>query len=109
MDIYDYDPRADAFYLSRKNYDYAHSIEVTSELILDIDSNNNLVAIEMLDASKVLKVDKALLSNPQKIFAKIVPTGNDISLTMKFEFKDITREIATPISEVIVNNNALRV
>ena len=105
MDIYEYDPVADAFVLSREEYDYAY--EVTSELILDVDSNKNLVAIEMLDASKVLNVDKQLLNNPRKIIAKIVTTDKGISLTMKFEFKDLVREIATPISEVIVNNNAL--
>lgn len=28
---------------------------------------------------------------------------------MKFEFKNVIREIATPISEVIVNDNALMI
>ena len=53
MDIYEYDLEADAFVLSREKYNYTYSIEVTSELIVDIDSNKNLVAIELLDASKV--------------------------------------------------------
>ncbi|MBQ6218650.1 MAG: hypothetical protein IJJ47_02850 [Methanosphaera sp.] len=82
-------------------------MEVTSELILDVDSNKNLVSIEMLDASKVLNVDKELLNNPHKIIAKIISSDEGIFLTMQFEFKDIVREIDTPISEVIVNNNAL--
>lgn len=107
MDINEYDPIADAFALSREEYDYAYSIEVTNELILDVDSNKNLVSIEMLDASKVLNVDKELLNNPHKIIAKIISSNEGIFLNMKFEFKDIVREIDTPISEVIVNNNAL--
>ena len=76
-------------------------------MILDVDSNKNLVSIEMLDASKVLNVDKELLNNPHKIIAKIISSDEGIFLTMQFEFKDIVREIDTPISEVIVNNNAL--
>ncbi|MBQ6219633.1 MAG: DUF2283 domain-containing protein [Methanosphaera sp.] len=109
MDKYEYDQDADAFSLRRKKYDYAYSIEVTSELILDIDSKKNLVAIEMLDASKVLNVAKDLLMNPHKIFAQIITDEEGISLTMNFEFKDFTREIATPISEVIINDNALMI
>lgn len=69
MDVYEYDPVAHVFSLSRNEYDYAYTIEVTSELLLDVDSNKNLVAIEMLDASKVLNVDKDLL-NHRKYFLK---------------------------------------
>ena len=78
MDINEYDPIADAFALSREEYDYAYSIEVTIELILDVDSNKNLVSIEMLDASKVLNVDKELLNNPHKIIAKIISSNEGI-------------------------------
>ena len=109
MDIYEYDLEADAFVLSREKYNYTYSIEVTSELIVDIDSNKNLVAIELLDASKVLNVNPELLIKPKKIFAQIISHDNSINLTMKFEFKDTIREIDTPISEIISSSDALRV
>ena len=41
MNTYEYDIEADAFALSREKYDYAYSIEVNSELIIDVDSNKS--------------------------------------------------------------------
>ncbi len=107
MDKYDYDIDVDAFVLRKTDFDYAYSIDVTSEKILDVDSNKNLIGIEFLDASKVLNVKPELLVHPRKIFAEVVSTDEGIMLTMTFEFDSLTRKIDTPISEVILNNNAL--
>ena len=91
MDKYDYDKDVDAFVLRKADFDYAYSIDVTSEIILDIDSNNKLVGIEFLDASKVLDVNSELLNNPKKIFADIIPTKEGIILTI--------------VKNLIINNN----
>ena len=53
-------------------YEYQESIELEEGIILDFDTNNIPVAIEILDASKVLNVpDKQYLSNRKKIKMKI--------------------------------------
>ena len=40
MDKYDYDIDVDALVIRKSVYDYAYSIDVTSEIILDVDSNS---------------------------------------------------------------------
>ena len=107
MDKYDYDIDVDAFVLRKTDFDYAYSIDVTSEIILDVDSNKNLIGIEFLDASKVLNVKPELLVHPKKIFAEVVSTDDGIMLTMTFEFDSLTRKIDTPISNLISSNDAL--
>ena len=109
MDKYDYDMDVDAFVLRRSDYDYAYSIDVTSEIILDVDSEKNLIGIEFLDASKVLDVEVELLLNPKKIFAKLISTDEGIILTMKFEFDSFTREVDTPIGSLVSSTDSLTI
>lgn len=107
MDKYDYDMDVDAFVLRKSEFDYAYSIDVTSEIILDVDSKKNLIGIEFLDASKVLNIDPKLLVHPKKIFAEVTSTNEGIMLTMTFEFDSLTRKFDTPISNIVLSNNAL--
>lgn len=107
MEKYDYDIDVDAFTLRKTDFDYAYSIDVTSEIILDVDSNKNLIGIEFLDASKVLNVKPELLLHPKKLSAKVVSTNEGIMLTMTFEFDSLTREFNTPISNLVANGDAL--
>ena len=107
MDKYDYDIDVDAFVLRKSEFDYSYSIDVTSEIILDVDSNKNLIGIEFLDASKVLNVDPNLLIHPKKISAEIITKDNGIILTMRFEFEDIIREFDAPIFTMLSSTDAL--
>lgn len=109
MDKYDYDIDVDALVIRKSVYDYAYSIDVTNEIILDVDSNKNLIGIEFLDASKVLDVEPELLINPKKIFAKLVSTDEGIILTMKFEFDSFTREVDTPVDNLVSSKDSLMV
>lgn len=107
MDVYEYDIDADAFSLCKQQYDYAYSIDITSEIILDVDSKKNLIGIDFLDASKVLDVKPELLIHPKKIVADVVSTDNGIMLVMTFEFDDFSRKIDTPVNNLISSMNAL--
>ena len=109
MDKYNYDIDVDALVIRKSVYDYAYSIDVTSEIILDVDSNKNLIGIEFLDASKILDVKPELLINPKKIFAKLVSTDEGIILTMKFEFDSFTREVDTPVDNLVSSKDSLMV
>lgn len=55
-----------------KDYNYSESIEITEGVILDFDTENNPVAIEILDAFKILKVPKFSLNNIKSIRLSIV-------------------------------------
>ena len=107
MDVYEYDINADAFSLCKQKYDYAYSIDITSEIILDVDSKKNLIGIEFLDASKVLNVKPELLIQPKKIVADVVSTDKGIMLVITFEFNDFSRKIDIPINNLIYSTNAL--
>lgn len=102
MEKYDYDIDVDAFVLRKTDFDYAYSIDVTSEIILDMDSNKNLIGIEVLDASEVLNIKPELLIHPKKLSAKVVSTDGGIMLTMTFECDNITRKFDIPISSLIL-------
>ena len=97
MDKYNYDIDVDAFVLRKTDFDYAYSIDITSEIILDVNPNKKLIGIEFLDASKVLNVKPEKLIHPKKISAKVVSTDDGIILTMTFEFDSLTRKINTQI------------
>lgn len=107
MDVYEYDIDADAFSLCKENYDYAYSVDITSEIILDMDSKKNLIGIEFLNASKVLDIEPKLLIHPKKIVADVVSTDEGIMLVMTFEFDNLTRKFDTPISNLISSTAAL--
>lgn len=47
-----YDPRADAAYIRLAETEIVESDEVTPGVILDFDAQGNVIAIEILDASK---------------------------------------------------------
>lgn len=54
------------------DYDYEESIELEEGIILDFDVDGIPVALEILDASKVLNVpDKQYLFNIKKMYMKI--------------------------------------
>jgi uncharacterized protein YuzE len=55
----DYDFQSDVLYLRIvDDYQYRESIEIGNSLILDFDENYVPVAVEILDASRVLNVSK---------------------------------------------------
>lgn len=61
----DYDYKEDAIFFynvsPKKGHEYVKSHDIDG-LIIDLDSHNHVVSIELLDASKKLMVDKKLLS-----------------------------------------------
>ena len=54
-----------------------------------------------------MAVEPELLINPKKIFAKLVSTDEGIILTMKFEFDSFTREVDTPVDNLVSSKDSL--
>lgn len=79
-DEYSYDLEVDALYIEKKDDDYVYSIEVTSKLIIDFNSTNDIIGVEMLDVSKVLKIDEKELINPKTANVEITIQNNEIYL-----------------------------
>ncbi|MDO5852330.1 MAG: DUF2283 domain-containing protein [Methanobacteriaceae archaeon] len=81
-DIFEYDEDTDRFYISKKDYDYSYSIE-SNNLLLDMDSDNNIIGIELIDASKLLDIKQEYLVSP-KITAELIMKKNIITINIKF-------------------------
>lgn len=65
---YMYDVKFDVLGIRvNKDYNYSESIEINEGVILDFDTRSTPVAIEILDASKRLKVPKFSLNNIRSI------------------------------------------
>lgn len=77
-DNYDYDIDVDALVLRKTDFDYAYSIEGTSEVRIDFDSKHNIIGIEVLDASRVLKETKTKLNNITNLRVDIIEKNKDI-------------------------------
>lgn len=85
-DSYEYDIDADAVSITQYNYnDYTYSVEASNELILDFDSRNNIIGIELLSASEVLEMNKKCLNNVSAVIARIISDGDFCNV--KFSWK----------------------
>lgn len=61
---YKYDMEVDALFINiKKDYEYDTSIELDNDVIMDFDKNGFPVALEVLNASSVLKTPKYSLNN----------------------------------------------
>ncbi|MDR3222423.1 MAG: DUF2283 domain-containing protein [Methanobrevibacter sp.] len=87
-------------------YNYKESIELKEGLILDFNKDNVPVALEMLDASKLLRIKKSALRNITNIHMKININSDlirlDLSVTALLRNKPLS---ATANSMVINEHN----
>ena len=79
-DEYSYDLEVDVLYIEKKDDDYKYSIEVTSKLIIDFNSTNDIIGVEMLDVSRILKIDEEELINPKTVNIEITTQNNETYL-----------------------------
>lgn len=79
-DEYSYYLEVDALYIEKKDDDYVSSIEVNSKLIIDFNSTNDIIGVEMLDASRILKIDEEELINPKTVNIEITTQNNETYL-----------------------------
>ena len=54
----DYDPDTDILYIKLKDGDYYESISPHHQIILDLSRKNELLGIEIWNASKIIKQEK---------------------------------------------------
>jgi len=94
---YKYDMEVDALFINiKKDYEYDTSIELDNDVIMDFDKNSVPVALEVLNASRVLKKSIGLkvflgvtIHNKEQIHSVDTFTSNDTGIP------NIETELAT--------------
>jgi len=64
---YKYDSTVDALSIKVKNYDHERSVELSDDIIMDFNKDNEFIALEILNASDVLDADESSLENIRDI------------------------------------------
>lgn len=101
----DYDFQNDSLFMYiTDEYEYKESIELGNNIILDFDKNDAPVAIEILDAAKVLNVEKFSLNKLKGLIMEI--SIEEDTITIKAEFKVLLHqmELDAPISLEVPND-----
>jgi len=60
---YKYDSTADAVSIKVKNYEHERSVELSDDIIMDFNKDNEFIALEILNVSDVLDADESSLEN----------------------------------------------
>lgn len=103
---YNYDGEVDALFIRvRKDFSYAASVELNDNVILDFDSNNVPVVLEILNASKILNTTKFSLSNIQKI--KMNVDVSDESIGLKLDLNVLTHNQTQKVDTFTSNDTGI--
>ncbi|MGP8189115.1 MAG: DUF2283 domain-containing protein [Methanobacterium sp.] len=102
---WEYDFDGDSMFINDiKDYKYKESIEITDDIILDIDENNEVVALEILDASKIFGIEKKFIRHLVKIEINIMSNEENIFIKAAFNFMIHQRSTPKELNEKIVND-----
>ncbi len=107
---WEYDFVGDSLYINViRDYKYRESIEITDDVILDIGEDNRPVALEILDASKLFKLEKQYIRQLVGLKANIKITEEIISIKASFSFLVHQKSTPKPLNEQTVNDISLPV
>jgi len=102
--INEYDKQSDTIYLRVVDpYQYKESIELADNIILDFDSENIPVALEILDASKYFRVKPYALRN-FALDMKIHIQSDKITLKAKFIISTHHKKEEVPVNVGTIND-----
>jgi uncharacterized protein YuzE len=89
-------------------YEYKESIEITDDIILDLDVNNKVVALEILDVSEVFGIEKKYIEQYlESIEADIITTDKLISIKALFTFSLDDESVPKVLDETTENDMGL--
>jgi len=101
----DYDYLNDSLFLYVKHeHDYKASMELGNNIILDFDTEYVPVALEILDASKVLGIDKFALKRDFGLDMQIGINQDSITISATFKVFKHQKLINAPVNATIPNN-----
>jgi uncharacterized protein YuzE len=102
----DYDYDCDIFTITKKEkYDYKTSLELEEGIILDFDTNNTPVSLEILDASKVFNIkEKQYLTNFKDVHMSIIINEDLINIEVKISTMIHQKTKVNVFDSKIINN-----
>lgn len=91
--IKSYQEDIDLLYLKvDREYQIDRTIDA-GDILIDVDKNNDLVRVELLQASRVLDVPKDILEDDFDMEVKIRSEGSNVTVDMFFSFENIQRRV----------------
>ncbi|OPY26000.1 MAG: hypothetical protein A4E27_00789 [Methanobacterium sp. PtaU1.Bin242] len=104
----DYDYLTDSLFLySDEEYRYKKSVRITADVILDFDQDDVPVALELLNASKILHVKKSSLNEPVGLDMQICVGEDTIKLEGIFFISIHKKEIPKSLNKETPNRTNL--
>lgn len=104
----DYDYRGDSLFLYvDEDYNHKKSIRIIDDIIMDFDNNDIPVAIELLNASKMLNIKKSALKQPIRLDINIHVGKDVIKLEANFLISIHKKQVQMPLVEEIANKTNL--
>jgi uncharacterized protein YuzE len=101
----DYDYLNDSLFLYvRREHEYKESMELGNNIILDFDKEYVPVALEILDASKVLGIEKFALKRDFGLDMQIGINQDSITISATFKVFKHQKLINAPVNATIPNN-----
>ncbi len=100
---YDYDFENDSIFFYGGNKQYRSSVDLDG-IILDISDGNNIMAIEILDASKRFNLAKEDLRNIKYFEANIEISEENIKITMKISVSKRNKMVDKDLNALGLNS-----
>jgi len=100
---YDYDFENDSIFFYGGNKQYRSSVDLDG-IILDISDDNNIMAIEILDASKRFNLAKEDLRNIKYFEANIEISEENIKITMKMSVSKRNKMVDKDLNALGLNS-----
>jgi len=101
---YKYDSTVDALAIKVKNYEHERSVQLSESLIMDFNKDNEFIALEILNASRVLTVNEQSLENIHDISLSVKVTEYQIFVNAIFTVPVSGREEIKVANASIVND-----
>lgn len=109
-----YEDDIDLLYLKvDKDYQIVRTIDA-GDMILDFDKDNKLVAVELLQASKILNISSDILKEDFDVKVKVRSERSDVIADASFSFiidgKDVARHVhaKTTVPDISISNQNLK-
>ena len=81
---YKYDSTVDALSIKVKDYEHERSVQLSDDVIMDFNKENEFIALEILNASYVLDTDESSLENIRDITLSVKVTDYEIFVNAIF-------------------------
>ena len=104
MDKYMYDNQINALSIKKEKYSYTYSMDITDEIILDLDENKKVIGLEILNASSILEIDSLYLKEATQVNVDIAVKENCIIIDFIFTIDNESKYSTNLINGLFSSN-----